>query len=288
MNIENRSYRDLLWCLHSPPLVTGTGNESLWPSPHWFASLGCELSPEQLPAPRHPHHFRLGQHFEAMLAAWLSAQPGFELLAANLQVQNGKRTVGEFDFLVAYEGRVEHWEAAVKFYLGTGDGRDLACWYGPNTSDRFDVKYQRLIDHQLKLATNPHARALLAARHLAVSHSRCFMKGRLFHPWQRFVRGQYPVPEAVNPGHAKGWWLTLTDVLPTFEDTGWRFIYLPKSWWLAPLAGTDYRSPLSCWELMELLESPAAEQATHVAIVADHREISRGFIVNNQWFERLM
>ena len=284
---EARRHRDLDWCVHSPPLVTGGSQESLWPSSEWFARLGCEVPANRLPEPRHPHHFRLGQHFEATLAAWLNAQPMFSLLAANLQVQDGKRTVGEFDFLVDHDGRVEHWEVAVKFYLGTGDGRALSQWYGPNTSDRFDIKYQRLVDHQLTLAGNPHAQKLLQDLGLRVESSRCFMKGRLFHPWARFVRGDFAAPDLVNPDHERGWWITAAEFLSAFGDLGYGFVYLPKMLWLSPLASEDVDAPLSCWEVAEMIEAQGTEQAVHLAIVDENGEINRGFIVKKQWVERI-
>lgn len=281
----DRQRRDLAWCLHSPPLVAGDGD--LWPGADWFAALDVGPAGDTLPEPKHAHHFRLGQHFEATLASWLDAAPDYTLVAANLQVQDGKRTVGEFDLLVGHGGRVEHWEAAVKFYLGTGDGGALADWYGPNTSDRFDVKLQRLVDHQLCLADDPHGKRTLAARHIAVDRSRCFMKGRLFHPWPRFAAGDFRVPVPVSPAHQKGWWLPHSELAPVFADSGARFVYLPKILWLSPLTAADLVAPLSFWELTEFIESPAAEQATHVALVTDEGEISRGFIVKDQWLERI-
>ena len=96
---EDRSLRDLAWCLHSPPVVIVPGQPVMWPHESWFAGLDRGAPPSPLPQPRDAHHFRLGQHFEALLAAWLAASPAFTLRAANLQVQDGKRTVGEFDLL---------------------------------------------------------------------------------------------------------------------------------------------------------------------------------------------
>lgn len=286
MLTPQRLQRDLAWCLHSPPLLLDPSHTDTWPDDRWFRELA--LPPDiEVPAPRHPHHFRLGQQFEQLLGAWLKAAPGFELLAANLQVQDGKRTVGEFDFLVDVAGRVEHWEAAVKFYLGTGDCQSLDCWYGPNTADRFDIKYERLVHHQLALTTNSHAHITLASQDIKVDRVRCFMKGRLFHPWQTFEAGAWRYPDLVNPAHEKGWWLAETDFLPTFEDSHARFVYLPKSLWLAPLDDTDFDAPLSCWEVAEILSSPHTEQASHYAIVSGKQELSRGFIVKNQWLERL-
>ena len=287
MASDDRAIRDLAWCLHSPPLVSTGGVDILWPNDAWFASLECSAPQSKMPTPRHPHHFRLGQHFEALLAAWLKASPAFPLREANLQVQDGKRTVGEFDFLVEYEGEVEHWEAAVKFYLGTEDTRRLDHWHGPNTEDRFDVKLKRLVSSQLKLADNPHARALLQQRGINVVRRRCFMKGRLFYPWLQFSTGTVAAPDIANLHHERGWWLPMQDFLPSFENTGSRFVYLPKSLWLAPLMPGDFTDALSAWELQEFLASTQAEQATHVALVSDSAEISRGFIVTNQWIERL-
>lgn len=285
MTLTDRARRDLAWCLNSPPLARAGGN-AVWPDDDWFAALRPG-TPADLPAPKHPHHFRLGQHFESLLVGWLASAPEFDLVAANLQVQDGKRTVGEFDLLVSHAGEVEHWEAAVKFYLGTGDTHRLENWYGPNTSDRFDIKFDRLVTKQLRLADDPPARALLDARGIRVVRSRCFMKGRLFYPWPTFMAGSLQPPDVVNPTHPRGWWMAAADVLPTFEATGARFVYLPKSLWLSPLWPGDFGASLSCWELQELLESPHAEQAIHVACVTGAGEESRGFIVKNQWFERL-
>jgi len=284
---EDRLRRDLAWCLASAPLVIKSGGGVIWPDDDWLRGLPPYSAGAPLPRPRDRHHFRLGQHFEKLLATWLDAADSFDLLAANLQVQDGKRTVGEFDLLVEHESEVEHWEAAVKFYLGTGDGRSMACWYGPNTADRFDIKYARLVAHQLNLANNEHATETLAARHIKVARSRCFMKGRLFHPWERFAAADFAVPPEVNPAHEKGWWLSHGDFLAAFADGNHRFVYLPKILWLAPLSPADLDAPLSFWELEELLESPHCEQATHVALVTDAGEISRGFITKNQWLERL-
>ncbi|MCB1694297.1 MAG: DUF1853 family protein, partial [Pseudomonadales bacterium] len=152
MQTEDRLARDLDWCLASQPLMS---------SDAWCAGLALPGRALKLPAPPHPHHFRLGQHFERLLATWLSASPDHELIANNVQVQDGRRTVGEFDFLVRTRQGVEHWEAAIKFYLGCGDGKSLADWYGPNTADRFDIKYERLVSRQLVLSqTEAGQRAL--------------------------------------------------------------------------------------------------------------------------------
>lgn len=284
MNERDRLIRDLVWTLRSPPLIVDGADVAIWPDDDWFRNLET-TAPDDLPTPPDPHHFRLGQHFEKTLVAWLEATPRFELLASNLQVHEGKRTVGEFDLIVDNDGVVEHWEAAVKFYLGVRDTADMSNWYGPNTADRFDIKYRRLIDRQLRLAWRDSGRETLAERGIGVRRSRCFMKGRLFHPWDRYREGIARYPREVNPHHEQGWWISYADFLEAFDDRGWRYVYLPKRLWLAPLAATT--AVWSFWELVEYLESPHAEQATHVAIMNDDGELSRGFVVNDKWLTRI-
>lgn len=240
-----------------------------------------------LPSPRHIHHFRLGQHFERTLQTWLSAVPGSELVEANLQVQAGKRTVGEFDLLVRSSEGIEHWEAAIKFYLAAHDGNTLDCFYGPNTTDRFDIKYQRLIDHQLALSDNEHAAKLLDELGIRILRRRCFMKGRLFHPWNAFQSDTVTMPASINPTHERGWWISYPDFLHEFEPRAFRYVYLPKQLWLSRLVPEDVVNPLSFFELTEFLESPGIEQATHIAVVDASGEVSRGFVVNEHWLTRI-
>ena len=48
----------------------------------------------------------------------------------------GTQTIGELDFLVynTTEQRIEHWEVALKYYLGEKD-LSLPYWYGLNRED---------------------------------------------------------------------------------------------------------------------------------------------------------
>ncbi len=274
MQSQDRLRRDLRWCLESTPLLIADT---------WSKLVAESMPTADLPAPPHPHQFRLGQHFEHLLLAWLRHASGYELVDHNVQVQDGKRTVGEFDFLLRAGGRSEHWEAAIKFYLGVGDC-GIADWYGPNTVDRLDIKYARLINHQLKLATDPNAARYLRERNLAAVLPRCFMKGRLFHPWAHFQNGRFVTPAMVSPAHEKGWWISYSDFLQEFQGAGYRYLYLPKMMWLSPLLPIDCDDPLSFWELTEFLASRSIEPATHIAVVdTGGREIHRGFVVTDQW-----
>ena len=279
----DRQQRDLAWCLNSSPLVTNGAANFNWPSDSWFNSLSSEINTDDLPTPRHPHRFRLGQHFERLLAYWLDQQQDFDLLAANLQVNAHKRTVGEFDFLITHEGITQHWEAAVKFYLVKGDPFDPYNWYGPNPTDCLGNKYAHLVDHQLALTRNPDAVRLLNEMNLSVTSILCFMKGRLFYPYQQFTNNDFQYPPEVNPDHERGWWLTTDGFESTFDDLH-SYALLEKTYWLAPLK-QDLKGE-SVHQMTKRLTSPKVQPASLIAVLDDSGiELSRGFVVSDRWFE---
>ncbi len=274
MDSPRRLQRDLIWYLTSVALVRGET---------WSEFNEGDVSDTAVSPPPDPHRFRLGQHMEKMLQAWIEQSDNYTLIDHNLQVFEGQRTVGEFDFLVQVEnGDIEHWEAAIKFYLGTGDRTIAANWYGPNTTDRLDKKLARLDQHQLRLGDHPAARALLHDLGIRIARSRCLMKGRLFHPWD----SERIQPDSINPSHEHGWWLTKSAFPSTLASTDNRFVYLPKSLWLAPLEVDDATTVMDANELTTMLDRDTTEQATHLAVLNDKGEINRGFVVDDRWLAR--
>ncbi len=290
---RSRNLRDLDWCLQSPPLMTkghlvgGARPQSsvdiIWPTSDWFE--GLTLSQSEPPSPPDPHRFRLGLHFEALIQHWLTVSDQYDLIKYNWQVIEAKQTIGEFDLIVRdrFDGVVEHWELAVKFYLGIDD---LAFdrWHGPNTNDRFDLKLDRLCHHQLTLATQPAPSKKLTDTKITVDRVRSFMKGRLFYPWKQWERNE--TSELFHPGHTTGWWLAAEDLPHSFDHDS-QFVYLPKGLWLSPLTLDDIRTTLSTAEVRDMVTAPCAQQATHFAEVTREGEISRGFVVSSKWLERV-
>jgi hypothetical protein len=121
---------------------------------------------------------RLGVYFEKLITFWFEQSPDHELLYHGLairqstapsdarespnspqkqnqitNVQNGNTTLGECDFLVfdKLNQRIQHWEVAVKFYLGVPHEQDIV-WLGPNLKDRLDKKIRHTLAHQLPLS----------------------------------------------------------------------------------------------------------------------------------------
>ena len=93
------------------------------------------------PSPR-----RLGFHFEGLLSFWLEdgyklGLHAYEVLASNVQLYQGKQTIGELD-LILYNHKdelTEHWELAIKFFMGSPPFAP-ENWVGINSNDNLERK----------------------------------------------------------------------------------------------------------------------------------------------------
>ena len=257
-----------------------------WPDQAWFDQWqphDISFTPPASP--------RLGVRFEALIAAWIDSEPRLELLARNLPVRTAdlRRTIGEFDFIVACtdaHGRrqIEHWEVAVKFYLGTGDGQDMARWFGPDPRDTLAAKNGRMKAHQLRLADRAEAVDLLESRGLQVQRRRALVKGRLFLPAGDTGEQGFAVPDGVNPAHERGWWQAPAAFASDPAQAARRFLPLDKPRWLAPVSGVPDDLLLDHAGVQSL--AAWGRRTLHLAVVdSDGREVSRGFVVSNHWLQ---
>ena len=278
---RSRQHRDLQWVLKSPALVTDGAPNIIWPNDRWFLDLPSLPWSLNLPIPKRAHSFRLGHHFERLLEYWLSHQRYFDLVSANLQVNADKRTIGEFDFLVEHNQKTEHWEAAIKFYLGYGDQENPYQWFGPNPSDSLGKKYAHLTSHQLSLSVYPESKDLLSNMNLRVDKVLCFMKGRLFYPIEKFNNRDFVHPAIVNPTHEKGWWLRTSDFESNF-DRRWTYVLLEKPYWLSPLK-SDLEGESFETVFKKLINSEAQAARLVAVLDQDNHELSRGFVVSEKW-----
>ncbi len=293
--------RDLAWSIGSPPLVCPEDPGNLWPGGDWFrgqlSGFTAQLDAMDRDAKAtadllaRSHDQRLGTYFESLLALWLEHDPRYELLARNLPVRQprkggGRETLGELDMLVMNHAlnRVEHWEVAVKFYLGrlpvTG-GPAHEQWVGPGLKDRLDTKVARLLDHQLRLPEHPRARALLHERGLKVAGSRVFMKGRLFYP----LTARPGPPALAAPEHLRGWWLRIGAFPGPFKTRDWLWRCLSRREWLAPVAEVPGRQP-ACLDACSFARTEAIQKASWprmVVALSGGRELTRGFLVPDSW-----
>lgn len=289
---RHRLVRDLAWLIGSPPLLERSAGLSapgdagicagwLADSMDWLSALDRDPSVIEEACARQKDH-RLGHQVEALLGCWLRwpENPHVELVARNVLVRDGARTVGELDFLVRdrRHGELQHWELAVKFYLGRGQGRQSSDWVGPGLQDSLARKLERLRHHQLRLPQTPPGRQALAELgiHEPV-RSLALVKGRLFHPWLQPLA----LPAEVAHDHPRGWWLDASRLAVTPELRDLRWLPLPATHWLTPLQADDplRENAMDHETLMARLGEGLSGGRAQAVIGMDARgEVTRGFL----------
>lgn len=207
--------RQLAFCIASPPLLQSWPQEShthidlpdqqFWLKhfQHYLPRLTM-LDNNPAPLEQYLHTLRstrLGIRFESLLGFWLqdSHYHSYQLLGQSIKRMDGKRTLGELDFLVLNQqnNQVEHWEVAIKFYLGehsffTPEGV-ADSWVGLNRRDTLGRKLLHLCNHQF----NVHA-----ANGFKIDKQCAIVKGRLFYP----VHQQITTPHWIAASHLQGEW----------------------------------------------------------------------------------
>ncbi|MDN3724661.1 DUF1853 family protein [Aequorivita sp. SDUM287046] len=116
-----------------------------------------EFSNEQVNASNFtfPSNSVMGMQAEACFEAYLKQSENFELLAANLQINDGKKTLGELDYIVKdlAAKRIVHIELACKFYLydEIENASEAEHWIGPNRKDSLFYKLEKIKTKQFPL-----------------------------------------------------------------------------------------------------------------------------------------
>lgn len=206
-------------------------------------------------------NLRLGKMVERFVSHQLAADPSCCILAENIQVQDGKRTIGELDALINTETGPIHLEIIYKFYLydPAQDTDELSHWIGPNRNDSLLEKLGKLKAKQLPLLYHPKTQPLLESLGLNLTKikQKVLFKAQLFLPLyfkkelfyqlnsacvsgfyakvkdlQRFEHLQFHIPKKrdwIMEGHIEVEWMDYTHFMAEVYS------------WLA-----EKRSPL-CW-----------------------------------------
>ena len=275
---------DLRWAIEGPPLWGSyppkfehwlRASESLWPQ---LASAPAQLDSRLSAHRRAP----IGRYFERLYGYWLSQIADIENMHQNVTIQGPNGTLGELDVVFQSQGVSYHWELALKYYLGVGDLSDAANWHGPRGRDRLDKKLAKLVDKQLRLPEKAAVRQHLATLGIGEISSHAVVKGYLFYPFTEWRALTAPRPNGIHPSHDRGWWLTLAqlDDALAMPASGWRILAKPD--WIGPCTGP---AELSVDRLREVLTAQVSQRGSTMiaAIGVDGRELSRGFIVPNDW-----
>ena len=222
---------------------------------------------------------RLGRYAEKLLAFYF--QHCGTLVAHGVQVRSEQHhTVGEFDYLLRDGTELVHWEFATKLYLLEGSAQ-AAHFVGPNLADSLDTKMRKILDRQLALGQHPAAQRCLPQ---PIARAQALIKGWLFYHGD----DQSSATLGLRSDHCRGWWCALEEVTQCEAE---RFVLLPRLGWLAPVQ-TVAAQTFSKAQALFTLQQHFAVDAMPILVALlmidgdSAREISRGFVVPNDWRER--
>lgn len=231
---------------------------------------------------------RVGRYFESLVQYWLEHLTEFEVIASNLQIKDGKQTLGEIDFLFREKTQLIHWETAVKYFLQLTQGCQEHEFIGPNTADNLASKKDLLLRKQLPRSTQENLdRELDGLTGTDSIQRQAFVKGWLF--YHEPCETNNDCLSSLNPEHLRGFWIRHSqEELPEqTEDALWTV--LTKPYWLAPRLNTTSNGLLTRDKFKELLQSHFNAKETPLLVTQlepcnlGYLETLRGFIVSPQW-----
>ena len=326
---------DLAWVISSPHLLSSSKDcfSASVVSDDWCNEQLLEMLPLLLALDSDPSPLldalalrpsqRLGLYFEKLVEFWLRASPSFSQVSVHLPVREGKKTLGEHDFVFfdSQRHRAVHWETAVKFYLRTepsqtSDAQPCHAWdafRGPGAVDTLGLKLNKIFNSQLPLSRSALGASVLPEFFAGLLlHQEAFVKGILFYPLS--VDGQsvdFSLAPGMSPAHGKGWWCRRTHFAALANRFSHSlFAVLPRKNWLTGLHSRNAESQkiMNFRELLAVLEQTAlptlddpvpsasgSKQPREESLMLAEfegpalnkkggwREISRGFVVSDRW-----
>ncbi|WP_181015618.1 DUF1853 family protein [Alkalispirochaeta sphaeroplastigenens] len=246
---------------------------------------------------------RRGHLFEGLLAWWFMMDPSVEILGMDIPLYrlqrrsrgkegnkrgSSRRSLGEIDFMLDWEGEIVHLEVAVKYYLGLpGAGADLSRYVGRDFRERLDEKVSHMLNHQRETTGTPEGVAALEYRKIPRPDRRLVsLRGILF-------PALADLPDREVPRY---WWGSPGDFLRRLpSDSRW----MPAGenhWFGSPWGGsresslTGLRSRDELFSPEELLRQESWFVSGQPCLVIGReetprgdREFSRGFICQRQF-----
>ena len=179
-----------------------------------------------------PENLRLGHQMEYVCKQFLDQSDAYDVLVHNLSIRDGKQTIGEIDFILKETAtrQLIHVELTYKFYLIDNDIENpIHQLIGPNRSDAFYKKLQKIKNNQFSLVHTGIGRSILLEKEIETTNIKqqvCF-KAQLFKPYKADSLQLDPF----NAHCIVGYWLRLKDFNENKFST-FQFYIPTKSEWV--------------------------------------------------------
>lgn len=225
-----------------------------------------------------PQNIRLGHQMEYVFKQLLETSSTYEVLLHNLKVKEGKRTMGEIDFILremASQALI-HIELTYKFYIINPEITEpIHQLMGPNKRDMFFTKMEKIRDEQFPLIHSEVGSRALAEKGLNyenITQQTCY-KAQLFSPYG--IEKVHIRPLEKNC--IKGFWLKF-DEFNTEEFRRYKY-YIPykSQWVVAPHADVSWNSHFEI--LMDINLRMLKENAPMVWMRKSETQFEKFFVV---------
>ena len=147
---------------------------------------------------------RLGKRVEQFVLFQLEKEE-IPVLASNLQIQRGKETIGEIDFIIEQGGEPIHLEVCYKYYLFDPniEGEEIDKWIGPNRRDSFILKLKKLKEKQFPLLQNEITKQQLHQLGISIDEimQKVLFKAQLYLPANIEFENTLPIDESNIQGY---------------------------------------------------------------------------------------
>ena len=230
--------------------------------------------------------WRVGAYFEQVVETSMHLASGWDVLGSNVPVRRERQTLGAFDLILRNpEGEVEHWELAVKFYLGVPGAESMRDWLGPNQRDTLHKKVERMRSHQLPLSRREEGK--LALRTLGVEadpRRQGHLKGGLFLPAGKEESCSVPAG-----GNIMGRWVESLEIeacLDQRKDSMW--VKREKPNWLGPSRATERMGRGEVLLATRGMKRPEMWSELRRGTSGCLEEVARWFFVPPSWTERAL
>ena len=217
---------------------------------------------------------RLGKLVEEFVISQLKKQDSVTWICDNLQIQNGKLTVGEIDALYFENEKPIHLEIVYKFYLYDTlktYADPLAYWIGPNRKDSLLYKLDKLHKKQFPLLQNELTKTYIENFELelsAIKQKLCF-KAQLFLPYKNETIDVSPL----NQNCVSGFYISYNEieVLKHYQ------FYIPEKldWLVIPQQNVDWMSYTS---ILEIIKHEIKNEYSPLVWIRQNNKIHKCFI----------